>query len=82
VREADHSPPSSAEVLNTWSYTINPQYALMEWCSVKKTHGQLYLTFTFYLYIIFIGSHVSARSALMVVVDVTVVKDKPEETLL
>jgi hypothetical protein len=34
-READHSPPSSAEVKNTWSYTSVPQYAFMAWCSVK-----------------------------------------------
>jgi hypothetical protein len=28
-READHSPPSSAEVKNAWSYTSTPQYAFM-----------------------------------------------------
>jgi len=31
VREADHSPPSSAEVNNAWSYTSTPQYAFMAW---------------------------------------------------
>jgi hypothetical protein len=31
-READHSPPFSAEVKNAWSYTSTPQYAFMEWC--------------------------------------------------
>jgi hypothetical protein len=34
-READHSPPSSAEVKNAWSYTSTPQYAFITWCSVK-----------------------------------------------
>jgi hypothetical protein len=34
-REDDHSPPSSAEVKNAWSYTFIPQYAFMVWCSVK-----------------------------------------------
>jgi hypothetical protein len=38
---ADHSPPSSAEVKNAWTYTSIPQYAFMEWCSVKA-QGQLY----------------------------------------
>jgi hypothetical protein len=28
-READHSPPSSADVKNAWSYTSTPQYAFM-----------------------------------------------------
>jgi hypothetical protein len=41
-READHSPPSTAEVKNAWSYTSTPQYAFMAWCSVKA-QGQLYL---------------------------------------
>jgi hypothetical protein len=31
-READHSPPSSAEVKNAWSYTSILQYAFMAWC--------------------------------------------------
>jgi hypothetical protein len=34
-READHSPPSSAEVKNALSYTYTPQYAFMAWCLVK-----------------------------------------------
>jgi hypothetical protein len=34
-READHSPPSSAEVKKPWSYTSTPQYAYMPWCLVK-----------------------------------------------
>jgi hypothetical protein len=34
-READHSPPSSAEVNNARSYTSTPQYVFMAWCLVK-----------------------------------------------
>jgi hypothetical protein len=42
-READHSLPTSAEVMNTWSYIYPlPQYAFMAWCSVKA-QGLLYL---------------------------------------
>jgi hypothetical protein len=41
-READHSPPSSAEVKNAWSYTFTPKYNFMTWCSVKA-QGQLCL---------------------------------------
>jgi len=33
-READHSPPSSAEVTNEWSYNSTPQYAFMA-CKCK-----------------------------------------------
>jgi hypothetical protein len=36
-REANHTPPSSAEVKNAWSYTSTPPYVFMEWCLVK--HG-------------------------------------------
>jgi hypothetical protein len=42
-RETDHSPPSSAEVNNSWSCTSTPQYAFMAWCSVKKARGKLCL---------------------------------------
>jgi hypothetical protein len=41
-READHSPPSNAEVKNAWSCTSTPQYVFMAWCSVK-TQGKFYL---------------------------------------
>jgi hypothetical protein len=34
-RDADHSPPSIAEVKNAWSYTFTPQYVFMVWCLVK-----------------------------------------------
>jgi hypothetical protein len=43
--EADHSPPSNAEVENAWSYTSTPPVCLH--CVVlSSAHGQLYL----YLY--------------------------------
>jgi hypothetical protein len=32
-READHSPPSSAEVKEWVELTSTPQYAFMAWCS-------------------------------------------------
>jgi hypothetical protein len=34
-READHSPPSSAEVKNMWSYTSTTSSAFMAWCLIK-----------------------------------------------
>jgi hypothetical protein len=34
-READHSPPSSPEVKNTWGYTAISPYVFMAWCLVK-----------------------------------------------
>jgi hypothetical protein len=43
-READHSPPSSAEVNNAWSYTSTPPNVFMTWCLVKHTDV---CTFTF-----------------------------------
>jgi hypothetical protein len=33
--DIDHSPPSSADVKNAWSYTSTSQYAFTVWCSVK-----------------------------------------------
>jgi hypothetical protein len=36
-READHSPPSSVEVKNAWSYIPIPKYASMALCSVKES---------------------------------------------
>jgi hypothetical protein len=44
--EADHSPPSNAEIKNAWSYTFTPQYVFMAWCLVKHRND---FTFTFYL---------------------------------
>jgi len=34
-RAASHSPPSSAEVKNLWSYTSTPPYAFTAWCLFK-----------------------------------------------
>jgi hypothetical protein len=42
--EADHSPPSSAEVKNVQSHTSTPSYILTTWCLVKHRiclHGIL-----------------------------------------
>jgi hypothetical protein len=47
VREADHSPPSSAEVKERVELYLHSQYAFIAWCSVKALR-QLYL---FYLYL-------------------------------
>jgi hypothetical protein len=44
-READHSPPSSAEIKNAWSYTSTPQYVFMAWYLVKHRDN-----FTFYIH--------------------------------
>jgi hypothetical protein len=44
-READHSPPSTAEVTNVYGYTSTPQYVFMAWCLVKYRDN---FTFTFY----------------------------------
>jgi hypothetical protein len=45
-READHSPPSTAEVKNAWNYTSTPQYVFMVWCLFKHRDN---FTFTFVL---------------------------------
>jgi hypothetical protein len=45
-READHSPPCSAEITNALSYTSTPKYAFMVWCSIKKQRANF--TFTCY----------------------------------
>jgi hypothetical protein len=41
--EADHSPPTSAERKNTWTYTSTPPYAFMVYCLISYAQGQLYL---------------------------------------
>jgi hypothetical protein len=60
-REANHSPPSSAEVKNAWSYTSTPQYPFMASCLVKhrnnfiftlKISGHLYKSQSFSLFLI------------------------------
>jgi len=41
-READHSPQSSAEAKNAWSYNSVPSYVSMGWCLVRyrlRFHG-------------------------------------------
>jgi hypothetical protein len=43
-READHSPPSNAEVNNTWSYTFTPPIRLRGMLFIyRKAQEQLYL---------------------------------------
>jgi len=46
VREADHSPSSSAEVKNAWSYAFNHSIQLHSVVLGYK-QGQLYLCLTF-----------------------------------
>jgi len=53
--EANHSPPSSAEVKNAWNYTPTPPTVFMAWYLIKKwvchgmvlnwAQGRLYFTF-------------------------------------
>jgi hypothetical protein len=33
-RKADHSPPSSAEIKNAWSYISTPPYVFLAWCLI------------------------------------------------
>jgi hypothetical protein len=42
-READHSPPYSAEVKNAWSYTSTPQYVFIAWCLVQHRDSFTFL---------------------------------------
>jgi len=46
VGEADHLPPSNAEVKNAWAHTSSPSYVFMEWCLVKHRDK---FTFTYNL---------------------------------
>jgi hypothetical protein len=41
-READHSPPSSTETKNAWSYTSTHQYVFMTWCLVKHRDNLIF----------------------------------------
>jgi len=45
-READHSPPSNADVKNAWRYTSTSEYVFMAWCLIKHrdNFALLYLT--------------------------------------
>jgi hypothetical protein len=45
-READHSPPTSFEVKNAWSYTSTSPVRLMTWCLVNHRKKCIFLTFT------------------------------------
>jgi hypothetical protein len=45
-READHSPPSSVEVKNAWSYTSTTQYVFVAWFLVKH-RDKFHLYFTY-----------------------------------
>jgi hypothetical protein len=42
-REANHPPPSSAEVKNKWSYTSIPQYVFRSWCLIKHRDNFTFL---------------------------------------
>jgi len=56
-READHSPSSSAEVINACSYTSALQYAFMAWCLVKHRDN---FTFYFSAALSCVASHINA----------------------
>jgi hypothetical protein len=47
-READHSPPISAEVKKTWIYTSTPPYAFMAQRLICQAQRQLYLYYYYY----------------------------------
>jgi hypothetical protein len=49
-READHSPKSSAEAKNAWSYTSTPQYASMTLCLFKVRVNFIYTFYYYYYY--------------------------------
>jgi len=61
-READHTPQSSAEVKNAWSYTSTPQYVFMAWYPVTKSTGTT-LPCNLYIYLrkLYTGYRVSIR---------------------
>jgi hypothetical protein len=48
--EADHSPSSSAEVKNAWSYTSTPRYVFIAWWLVKHRDyfTLLYITLLYF----------------------------------
>jgi hypothetical protein len=50
MREADHSPPSRAEVKNAWNYTSTLPYVFMVWCLVKH-RANFKFTLPFWSYI-------------------------------
>jgi hypothetical protein len=50
-READHSPPSSAEVKECVEVYLHSQYAFMTWCLVKAQRQLYFLPIYIYIYI-------------------------------
>jgi hypothetical protein len=50
-READHSPPPSAEVKYAWSYTSTPEYLIMAWCLFKHRDNFVLPYFTLLYFI-------------------------------
>jgi hypothetical protein len=59
-READHSPPSSDEVKNAWSYISTPQYAFVGWCLVK--HRYIFIFYMIYNTMMCSSHHVNQNS--------------------
>jgi hypothetical protein len=43
-READHSPPTSAEIKKTWVYTSTPPQVFMAQCLISYVQVQIYVT--------------------------------------
>jgi hypothetical protein len=58
-REAGHSPLSSAEVKNAWSYISTPQYVFMAWCLVKHKDN---FTFTLLRFLFSLLIHIHSES--------------------
>jgi hypothetical protein len=52
-RETDHSPASSAEVKNAWSYTSTQPYVFMAWCLLVVKHRG---DFTLFAVVIWLSS--------------------------
>jgi hypothetical protein len=49
--EADHSPPSSAEVKNAWSYTSTLSFVFMAWRLIKHRDSlNSYLIFSMHIF--------------------------------
>jgi hypothetical protein len=49
-READHSPPTSAEIKITWSYVSTPPYIFMAYCLITGIN----VPYHYYCYIRFL----------------------------
>jgi hypothetical protein len=48
--EVDHSPLSSAEVRNAWSYSSTSQYVFLQWYLVKNGDKFTFMFITIYLW--------------------------------